>query len=241
MKPSRVRSILSFRPGTAVASALSALAASATGASAHPHVWIDVGVEAVFAPDGRLSAIEERWTLDRNFTNAEVMPYVDTDGNLVLGPAEVERAIRYYFNFATVYRYFTHLEVDGVTVHTEIPPAPTVTYSEGYFFLDVELKLAEPVRVERSASIDVYDPEIYYQLDFPHEGAPYPTGQRWPADAPLGEGAIAATNLPAGCAIGRRGPELLDPMANLLLQRLGFQTAGDPAAGQPVRVVLTCL
>jgi ABC-type uncharacterized transport system substrate-binding protein len=238
-KPPRVRSFISSGLILGAASALAA-SVSATGAIAHPHVWIDVGIDAVFEPDGRLSSIQERWALDWNFTNAEVLPYVDGDGNRILAEAEVERAIRYYFNFATVYRYFTHLEVDGVTVHTEIPEAPTVTFSDGFFFVEAELKLAEPVRIQRTASLDVYDGEIYYSFDFPHEGAPHPSGQPWPADAPLGEGAIAATNLPAGCGIGRRPPEMLDPMANLLLQRLGLRTAGDPAAGHPVRLVVTC-
>src|SRR5215213_8527449 len=37
-------------------------------ASAHPHVWVTVKSELVYAPDGTLTAVRHHWTFDEMFS-----------------------------------------------------------------------------------------------------------------------------------------------------------------------------
>jgi ABC-type uncharacterized transport system substrate-binding protein len=207
-------------------------------AIAHPHVWIDARLAVVFDEAGRLTAVREHWALDSNFTLIEVSPYVDGNQNGTLEPAEVDRAIAYYMAWINENHYFTRIMVDGTVVKFD-NSKPAATFADGFFSVDAELHLVEPVAITESAAIDVFDREIYYDIDFPREGAAKP-GSRATPDAPLVNDAIVAIDPPAGCRVGRRPPEMLDPMAVALLRRLGFSAPNDAAAGFPTRAVILC-
>jgi ABC-type uncharacterized transport system substrate-binding protein len=60
--PPMIRSTLS-----AVVTAVGLLA-SATTASAHPHVWITMTGEVVYAPDGSITGVRYAWTFDDMFS-----------------------------------------------------------------------------------------------------------------------------------------------------------------------------
>src|SRR5215475_6221406 len=51
-----------------IATALAALAGAATAASAHPHVWVTMKSELVFAPDGTVTGVRHAWTFDDMFS-----------------------------------------------------------------------------------------------------------------------------------------------------------------------------
>ncbi|MCC6982462.1 MAG: DUF1007 family protein [Bauldia sp.] len=208
-------------------------------ATAHPHVWIDVRLEIVFDEAGRLAAVRQHWALDSSFTLNEVMQFVDGDGNLVLSPPEVERALAYYFGWIVPNRYFTRITIDGTAVRVTDQPAPEASFADGFFFVDAELRLDEPVAIGSNAAIDVYDAEIYYSFDFPREGSDRP-GPRSPPEPPVVADAIVAVDAPPRCSVGKRAPEALDPMAVVLLRRLGLAAPNDDAAGFPTRAVILC-
>jgi ABC-type uncharacterized transport system substrate-binding protein len=215
-----------------------ALGLGAAPATAHPHVWIDVRLEVVFDDAGRFAAVRQHWALDTSFTLNEVMQFVDADGNLVLDPSEVERALAYYFGWIVPNRYFTRITVDGTVLRVTDQPAPDASFADGFFFVEAELRLDEPVAIAANAAIDVWDPDFYYSFDFPREGAQ--PGPRVAPGAPLAEDAIVAVDAPPRCTVGQRPPEALDPMAVALLQRLGLATQSDSAAGFPTRAVVLC-
>ena len=51
-----------------LAAALAALAMTAAAASAHPHVWVTIKSELVFAPDGSVTGVRHAWTFDDMFS-----------------------------------------------------------------------------------------------------------------------------------------------------------------------------
>src|SRR5437763_1230438 len=51
-----------------IAAALAALASVAAPASAHPHVWVTMKSELVFAPDGTITGVRHAWTFDDMFS-----------------------------------------------------------------------------------------------------------------------------------------------------------------------------
>jgi ABC-type uncharacterized transport system substrate-binding protein len=228
--------------------AAAALLAFSTPASSHPHVWIDVRVEIVFDETGRLTAVRERWVLDANFTRYDILPAGDADRDGVLDPAEAENAIARYMGWIGYFDYFTRIALARETVDFIEPPAPNVSFLDGHFTVSAELVLAEPlVLAGRSVGIDVFDQELYYYFDFPDgSDAPAPPariiteGRAVPSNPAIAPDAIAATGLPAGCRVDRRGTDFVDPTAAVMLQRRGLKAATDPAAGYPVRVMVSC-
>ena len=51
-----------------VVPAFAVLALLASEARAHPHVWVTVRSEIVYAPDGSATAVRHRWTFDEMFS-----------------------------------------------------------------------------------------------------------------------------------------------------------------------------
>src|SRR5690606_12482828 len=63
----------------ALAAGLLALALSAAGAAAHPHVWVTSRSELVFK-DGAVAAVRHAWTFDDMFS-AQAAQGLDTNGD----------------------------------------------------------------------------------------------------------------------------------------------------------------
>ena len=55
------------RTGLWLGTALAAVVA-AGAASAHPHVWVAVRSEVVFAPDGKITSVRHSWTFDEMYS-----------------------------------------------------------------------------------------------------------------------------------------------------------------------------
>ncbi|MDF1726864.1 MAG: DUF1007 family protein [Sulfitobacter sp.] len=72
----------------------------ATGALAHPHIFVDTGLELRFGPDGRLQQIEITWVYDElsSLLVTESME-LDTDFDGKLTPEEQERLTGFDMNW----------------------------------------------------------------------------------------------------------------------------------------------
>ncbi|MCC6981798.1 MAG: DUF1007 family protein [Bauldia sp.] len=120
--------------------------------------------------------------------------------------------------------YFTRLTIGG----RPIGHAPISDLEVERGALEVRftftVPLEEPAFVTLGAGVDVFDEEFYYDIDFSAE--------------PAGE------NLPPGCTVARRAHANVDPVAAMLIRRLGLPSsqavASDPAAGYPARVAIDC-
>ena len=51
-----------------LALALLALIGAVGTAAAHPHVWVTMKTEVVYAPDGSVTGVRQAWTFDEAFT-----------------------------------------------------------------------------------------------------------------------------------------------------------------------------
>src|SRR5712691_6036113 len=57
-----------YRILSSVLCACALLALASVGASAHPHVWVTVRSELVYAPDGSVTGVRHAWTFDDMFS-----------------------------------------------------------------------------------------------------------------------------------------------------------------------------
>jgi ABC-type uncharacterized transport system substrate-binding protein len=58
---------MNFRSFLSCAVLISAVTFAA-GANAHPHVWVTLKSDLVFAPDGKVTAVRHAWTFDEMFS-----------------------------------------------------------------------------------------------------------------------------------------------------------------------------
>jgi len=207
-----------------LAAAPVAAAALAAPALAHPHVFPLVKVTALFDDAGRFAGVHEKWSFDYDYS-AIAKEQTDTDGNGSVDDAEMAKAWTEGLAWVAHYDYFTRLTVAGRKVEHGPPQDVAPKFFAGKLYVEFTLPLAEPQPVTLGAGIDVFDGEFYYDFEFD-----YPD--------------VDAENAPASCVVDRRQQDNLDPVAVMLIRKLGLPAdpsiLNDPAAGYAVRVAIDC-
>jgi ABC-type uncharacterized transport system substrate-binding protein len=148
--------------------ALSCLIAAAPRAHAHPHVWVTMTSEILYAPDGSITGVRHAWTFDDMFSAFATQGLEQkTKGEFTreeLGPlAKVN------VESLQEYAYFTYVKVNGkrqkdalldpVDYYLEYDPKETV--------LTLHFTLPFKTRVKaKSLDVEVYDPEFFIDFGF---------------------------------------------------------------------------
>ncbi|WP_031385943.1 DUF1007 family protein [Desulfonatronum thiodismutans] len=88
---------------------------TAQPARAHPHVWVDYGIEARFDAAG-LVGFQHRWTFDEMFSS-QIMEMFDADGDGVFSAEEIEEVRQGAFEYLSEYDYFIQIKVNGSPFH----------------------------------------------------------------------------------------------------------------------------
>jgi ABC-type uncharacterized transport system substrate-binding protein len=219
--PTRARALVSaLIPPLAVA----ALIACAAPAAAHPHVWITVKVTMVFDDQGQFTAAKENWAFDYDFS-AIFKEEADTDMSGSISEEEAAQGLTDNLSWIPHYGYFTRLTVAGHEVAHKDPVDYGARFFAGKLYVQFTLPLQQPAIVDRGAGVDVFDPEFYYDHEFD-----YPD--------------VDAVKTPDSCVVDRRSTPNLDPVAVMLIRKLGLPAdpavINDPATGYAVRVAVTC-
>ena len=139
---------------------------TATPALAHPHVWVTMKEELLYAPDGALTAVRHAWTFDETFSAFATQGLsAKTKGRFTRD--ELQSLAQTNIESLKEYRYFTYAVIDGrkqkgafnepVDYWLEFDPKKTE------LTLHLTLPLKAPVSA-RQIVIEVYDPEFF--VDF---------------------------------------------------------------------------
>jgi ABC-type uncharacterized transport system substrate-binding protein len=131
-------------------------------ASAHPHVWVTVKSELVYAPDGTLTAVRHHWTFDEMFSTFATQGMDDKKpGGLTredLAPlAEVNVSSLKEFD------YFTYALADGKKSALKDAQDYWLDQKDGALTLHFTLPLVSPVKAKQ-LDMQVYDNS--YFVDF---------------------------------------------------------------------------
>jgi ABC-type uncharacterized transport system substrate-binding protein len=187
-------------------------------------VWADVAIEPLFDEGGRLTAVRERWTFDDQYTEL-IGPELDTSKDGFIQPVELTNSLSTALNWMIPAGYLTRVTVDGAPVAPQGAYDILTTYSGSRLAIAFTLRFIEALSPPLNVGVDVFDPTYYVAIDF--------------ADP-----AIDASRLPGGCEATRRPQPNLDPVAVMMLRKLGLTLdpaiLADPAAGFPARVIVTC-
>ncbi|OYX73215.1 MAG: hypothetical protein B7Y95_09140 [Rhizobiales bacterium 32-66-11] len=145
--------------------ALLALLGGTGLAMAHPHVWVTMKTQVVYAPDGTITGLKQDWTFDDAFTAFALQGLErNKDGSYpdsVLKPlAEVN------VTSLKEYDYFVRAKTATAKLVFKDPVDYYLTYENEALTLHFFLPLVKPIPAKGSMSFDIYDPTYFVSFEF---------------------------------------------------------------------------
>jgi ABC-type uncharacterized transport system substrate-binding protein len=148
----------------------------------HPHVWVTVKAELVYAPDGSLSAIRHHWAFDDMFS-AFATEGLKGSNNGKLTSTDLAPLAKVNIESLKEYSYFTRAIADGHKVAmVDPPPDYQADFNDGILTLNFTIPLKTPVRA-KELRMEIYDPTFFVDFEVA-ESAP-----------------VKLVNAPAGCKL----------------------------------------
>ena len=186
--------------------ALASVVIGAGSASAHPHVWVTMHSELVYAPDGTVTGVRHVWAFDDMFSTFATQGLESKKKNEF---TREELAPLAAVNVTSLkeYDFFTFAKANGKPVEFNEPP-------DGYYLefdpkqtvltLHFMLPLKTPVKA-KELTVEVYDREFFVDFGF---------AQKNP---------VKLVGAPAQCKLSVVNPQEMDTSLAQQLSRL----AGD--------------
>ena len=140
---------------------LAACLLAATPAAAHPHVFIDGGVDFLFDGEGRLSQLRITWNYDP-MTSLYMLEDLGLDGSKPLSNDDRDRLAAYDTVWEKGYAGDTYLWDGKRAVALSGPRAREAEIRDGRVALRFLRDLDTPFRPGAKVRIEMYDPEYYY-------------------------------------------------------------------------------
>jgi ABC-type uncharacterized transport system substrate-binding protein len=189
--------------------ALAALAMSIAAASAHPHVWVTIKSELVFAPDGSVTGVRHAWTFDDMFSVFATQGLeAKTKGEFTreeLAPlAEVN------VTSLKEYDYFTYAKANGKKIEFNDPAAGyylDYDKKETVLTLHFLLPLKQPVKA-KDITLEVFDREFFVDFSFAEKDPAKLVGA--PAQCKLTVGKPQEMNAALAQQLSQLGPNQRD-------------------------------
>ena len=142
------------------------LCLAAGAAHAHPHVWVTMTEELLYAPDGSVAGVRHAWTFDDMFS-AFATQGLEQKTKGTFTREELAPLAKVNIESLKEYTYFTYAKVNGKRQKDAF--AEPVDYWLGYdvkeavLTLHFTLPFKQPVR-GGALDIEIFDPEFF--IDF---------------------------------------------------------------------------
>src|SRR5262249_52503499 len=141
---------------------LLALTALAGAAQAHPHVWVTMSSELVYAPDGSITGVRHAWAFDDMFS-AFATQGIETKQKGVFTREDLAPLAQVNVDSLKDFDYFTQAKANGKKTEFEGPTDYWLEYKNEVLILHFTLPFKAPVKAQR-LDVEVYDPT--YFVDF---------------------------------------------------------------------------
>jgi ABC-type uncharacterized transport system substrate-binding protein len=144
--------------------ALAAGLLAATGACAHPHVWVTMHSDLVYRPDGAITGVRHHWTFDDMFSAFALqgIPHKKKDAY-----TREELASLAEVNVTSLkeYGYFTRARADNRKLVITDPVDYWLEYKDSALTLHFTLPLQKPVAV-KDLMFEIYDPTWFVDFTY---------------------------------------------------------------------------
>lgn len=137
-------------------------ASLAGGAAAHPHIFIDAGIEVIFDDQARATALRITWTYDDLFSMMLVGDLgLDPDFDGALTPEETAGLQGFDMQWDPGYAGDTHALRGDAPLALSGPAEWTAGYVEGRLTSTHLRRFDAPVAMDQPLVVQVYDPSFY--------------------------------------------------------------------------------
>lgn len=135
----------------------------AAPAVAHPHVFIDTGLEIAFDAEGRAAAVQIVWVYDEFYSMLAIADYgLDPDFTGALTEAERAELAAIYSNWQPGYDGDLYPEIAGAALGLSAPFDFFADYREGRIIISHRRRFETPVAPGADPLVlKVYDPTYY--------------------------------------------------------------------------------
>ena len=185
---------------------------AATSARAHPHVWVTMKSELVYAGDGSVTGVRHAWTFDDMFSTFATQGLASKEKGKF---TREELAPLAQVNVESLkdFDYFTVAQVDGKKTELNQPVDYWLEFTDGLLTLHFTLPFKAPVKAQ-ALNVEMYDATWFVDFSFAEKEPARLTGA--PADCKLtvlrpGEGGSQAK---PGGQPGESFFNNLDPSSN---------------------------
>jgi ABC-type uncharacterized transport system substrate-binding protein len=145
---------------------LAGLLAAGASASAHPHVWVTMQGELVYAPDGSVTGVRYAWTFDDMFS-AFATQGLDPKQPGVFSKADLEPLAKENVDSLKDFGYFTFAKANGKKLEMKEPIDYFLDYNtkDTVLTLHFTLPFKAPVK-SKELNLEIYDPEYFVDFSF---------------------------------------------------------------------------
>jgi ABC-type uncharacterized transport system substrate-binding protein len=180
--------------------ALAALVATGGAASAHPHVWVTMKSELVYAKDGSITGIRHAWTFDDMFS-AFAVQGLESKQKGVFTREELQPLAKVNVESLKEYDFFTYAKANGRKTEFVEPTEYYLEHSNAILTLHFLLPLKSPVKA-LSLDLEVYDPSYFVDFAFAEKDA------------------AALAGAPAACKLSLAKPQEMSKAVAEMLARI---------------------
>ena len=134
-------------------------------ARAHPHVWVTMKTDLVYAADGTVTGVRHHWAFDDMFS-AFATQGLESKEKGKFTREELAPLAKVNVESLKEYDFFTYATVDGKKVPlTDPAPDYWLDYNDQVLTLNFTLPFKTPVKT-KELKIEVYDPTIFVDFSF---------------------------------------------------------------------------
>jgi ABC-type uncharacterized transport system substrate-binding protein len=140
------------------------LLAGLAPAIAHPHVWVTMKSEIVYAPDGTITGVKHAWTFDDMFS-AFATQGIETKKKGVFTREDLKPLAEVNISSLKEFDYFTQGKADGKKAGFVDPTDYYLEYADNMLTLNFILPLKTAVKA-KTLQLEIYDPSYFVDFTF---------------------------------------------------------------------------
>jgi ABC-type uncharacterized transport system substrate-binding protein len=139
--------------------------AAGSQVQAHPHVWVTMQTELVYAADGSITGIRHAWSFDDMFSTFATQGLESKEKGKFTRD-ELAPLAKVNVESLNEYAYFTYATADGKKAAlTDPAPDFWLDYRDQVLTLNFLLPFKTPVKA-KELKIEIYDPSVFVDFAF---------------------------------------------------------------------------
>ncbi len=139
--------------------ALAGLFVFAGAAQAHPHVWVTIKSELIYAADGSATGVRHSWSFDEMFSTFATQG-LDKNNDGVLTREELAELAEVNISSMKEYDYFTKAKVNGKPATFEAPKDYWLEHKDKLLTLHFTMPFAGAVKAQ-NLELEIYDATFF--------------------------------------------------------------------------------